>query len=224
MDKKKAETAVLIVLMAIMINYGLYTYYVKPAYEEVKAAQQFYNNVDNEVGKLEQKSRDLTQLKKRVEEEKKSMNSSTLLSTAFDNQTIIKEFYNACKQYGIEGSTLQFSKGTAEGGNVENSQSSQASGGNTQDNASQNESMQKLMSQTITLTISGDKGKVENFIENIRKVSQRKLLVSGVNITALDPKGIDIINSEETSSEKVSAVINLVEFIYSGSEDNTKAK
>ncbi|WP_139905514.1 hypothetical protein [Clostridium thermarum] len=199
MDKKKIEIITLLILVAIGINYAIYTYFVQPQNEELIVGEQNYNNLQDEVRNLRLKSRDLENIKKRVDEKLKSLGGDNTLKPA-DNQSLIRDFYAACKQYGISGDTLSFSE---EGAVLP----LEGTGGETENE----ELYGKYKKQLITFDFSGEKGKVENFIEKIRTITDRKFIITSIDITSMAEEGVSILNTADTAAQSVSVQLKLLE-------------
>lgn len=201
MDKKKIEIITLIILVAIGINYGIYAYFIQPQNEELKAAEQNYNELKTEISDLKQKSQELGEIEKRIDEKLQNSHGNNLL-TPTDNQSLIRDFYAACKQYGILGNSLSISdqgdtlpvEGIGAGGETENV-----------------ELYNKFKKQRITFTFSGEKGKVENFIEKIRTITDRKFIITAIDITSVAEGGVSIFNTAETAAQPVSVQLTLME-------------
>jgi type IV pilus assembly protein PilO len=209
MDKKKLEVIVLVVLVIIGINYAIYSYYIQPQNSEIKTAEQNYNNLKAEVRGLKLKKQDLEEMKTRVDEKLKNPGDTVLLPEQSDNQSMIRELYAACKQYGVVGDTLTFSPQGA---------MAAAEGSQTGEAAAESDSAElfsNVKTQLITFTFSGEKGKVEKFIENIRTVSNRKLIITSIDITSAVETGVSINNTLDTAAQPVTAQLVLMEFLYS---------
>ncbi|WP_163193155.1 hypothetical protein [Clostridium thermarum] len=201
MDKKKIEIITLLILVAIGINYAIYAYFIQPQNEELIAVEQNYNNLLDEVSNLRLKSREIENIKKRVDEKLQSIGGDNTLKPA-DNQSLIRDFYAACKQYGISGDTLSIS----EEGAVLPLESTGA-GGETENE----ELHSKFKKQLITFTFSGEKEKVENFIEKIRTITDRKFIITSIDITSMEQDGVSIFNTAETAAQSVSVQLKLLE-------------
>jgi type IV pilus assembly protein PilO len=214
MDKKKVEVIILIVLLFFGLNYGVFSYYIQPQNAELQAAKQNYNNIKNEVRELRFKEQDLQDLKSRVEEMLNNNDTTNQLPEEADNQKLIREFYEACKKYGVQGDILTFSPQGGLPATAGEGTGETASEGDTQN------LLGNIKTQLIMFSFSGEKGKVENFIENIRTVSSRKLFISSIDISSLTDTGVSIYNTEDTAVQPVTAQVTLMEFLYS--TDNVK--
>lgn len=212
MDKKKFEVMILVILLAFGLNYAIHSYYIEPQNAELKAAEQNYNSLKNQVRELRFKEQDIKELKERVDAKLKEAEQSSELPDKEDNQKLIREFYEACIKYGVQGESLNFSPQGAppqlQGSEVE---------GSSEDNNTKSEA-NNIKSQIITFTFNGEKAKVEKFLEDIRTISSRKLFVSSINITSLNDTGVSIFNTEDTAGQPVAVQVTLMEFLYS--EDN----
>lgn len=209
MDKKKFETIIFIILVAVGINYVLYAYYVEPQRGEIKTASDAYDKLKEEVAEESINKERLNDLKNDAAEKKKQAYSTNIIFQDTDNQTIIKEFYAACKQYGVKGDTLQFAFKDTSSADT-NSPSASGSLGDI----STNNDLTGIQTNLITLTLSGEKGKIENFINHVRQISKRKLLINSIQLNSLEANGISLSNSADTSGQVVSAKVVLTEFIY----------
>lgn len=218
MDKKKLETIIFSILVAAGINYAVYAYYVEPQKGEIKTAKEAYNKLKGEVTEESLNQKNLEDLKKEAAEKKKQTDSTNLIFQDTDNQTMIKEFYGACKQYGVKGDTLAFVFQENAAANTSGSSDSDSSASLV--DTSTNNTLAGIQAHLITLTLSGEKGKVENFINHVRQVSQRRLLITRIQMNSLEPNGISLSNSAGTSDQEVSAKVVLTEFIY---KDTSKA-
>lgn len=214
MDKKKFEIIVLVILLAGMVNYTLFSYFVQPQTVELKSAEQNYNSLKAQVRELRFKEKDFGSVKDRVDEKLKAVSNSSTSGKLQDNQSLIREFYEACKKYGVKGESMTFNLQGAINSS-EGSATAENNGGGTAGDILVN-----TKTQIITLTFSGEKVKVESFLENIRSVSARRLLVSSIDITTASNAGVSI-DKGGNSTEEVSAQVILTEFLYSdNSEEN----
>jgi hypothetical protein len=206
MDKKKFEIIILMLLMAFGINYLTYTYFIKPQYDEAAAARDSYKKLENRIGDMKKKQKELPDLEKQVKEMASGKDGTRIFPASADNQTIIREFYYACRQYGINGDTLTFSSedmGLA--GSISSGEKGSTNASGT---------LNGIKPNYITITFSGKMDKVESFIDNITKVSSRNLLLSSVEITGTASDGINIARTQGSSNQDVTVRLVLVEFLY----------
>ena len=212
MDKKKFEIIILVVLLAIGLNYAIYSYYVQPQNAKLQAAEQSYNNLKNQVRELRFKEQDIKELKERVEAKLKEAQQSSEFPEKEDNQKLIREFYEACSKYGVQGEALSFSPQGAPP-QLERSETEGSA-----ENSNSQSAVNNVKTQIITFTFNGEKAKVEKFLEAIRTISSRKLFISIIDITSLNDTGVSIYNTEATAAQPVAVQVVLTEFLYS--EDN----
>jgi hypothetical protein len=206
MDKKKFEILILIIIVAFGLNYGLYEFYLKPQQQSLRNLEESYKNKKREIRDLKNKVDALQLLEESIEERLKSSGETGELGEAVDNQKLIRDFYAACQQYGVQGDTLIIANDQAAPieGNIEEE--------SAEDNL--NPITDNLKAKTIVLTFSGEKAKVENFIKNIRNVSSKKLILSSVDLASVDTQGFNINNTEETATEVITGNVTLIGYSF----------
>ncbi len=206
MDKKKFEILILIIIVAFGLNYGLYEFYLKPQQQSLRNLEESYKNKKREIRDLKNKVDALQLLEESIDERLKSSGETGELGEAVDNQKLIRDFYAACQQYGVQGDTLIIANDQAAPieGNIEE--------GSAEDNL--NPITDNLKAKTIVLTFSGEKAKVENFIKNIRNVSSKKLILSSVDLASVDTQGFNINNTEETATEVITGNVTLIGYSF----------
>lgn len=206
MDKKKFEILILIIIVAFGLNYGLYEFYLKPQQQSLRNLEESYKNKKREIRDLKNKVDALQLLEESIDERLKSSGETGELGEAVDNQKLIRDFYAACQQYGVQGDTLIIANDQAAPieGNIEEE--------SAEDNL--NPITDNLKAKTIVLTFSGEKAKVENFIKNIRNVSSKKLILSSVDLASVDTQGFNINNTEETATEVITGNVTLIGYSF----------
>lgn len=212
MDKNKIELLILIAIITFGINYGVYSLYLTPQYEKISDAKIKYENAKIKLADLKNKSKQWQSLKEENEKLKESTaNLDVMAPKDIDTPRLIYDFYQACNKFGITGEDVSFQL------------ASEKTSDNNKASGSTNQELQ-LLNLSITLTISGESNKVEEFLKNINTITSRKLNVKSISLSTKDVKSMTSVRTQVIKSQYLSAAIVFTQYIQVDGLSNGSAR
>lgn len=210
MDKNKREILALIIIVCIGVNYGIYNFFIKGQFNLLEKKKAEYNQKKEKLTYLNNKNLEIDELQSQINVLKKKLaNIDKIAPHTIDTPQLVYDFYAACGEYGVKGDTINFSlegdnqgeqsnqtqnQNTNQNSNTNTSNqnstsnSTQGQEPNSQDNTSsssgvvQNNGVQ-FLKLTLELKIGGNKKDVINFIQNLNKITERRLNVKSISIS-----------------------------------------
>jgi len=178
MNKEKSQLILLIILVFIGINYYMYGSLVQPSFENALSIKKDYLKKKEKVDYLSMQKNNIESVKQQIEDFKSK-------DTAFDKQVphnldspqLIYDFYTICKKYGVNGNIVTFELPSDK---EKSTQLPQKSGEKTEPLQSEAISMKK---SSITFEISGDKDKVQNLLNNLSSITERKINLKMISLS-----------------------------------------
>lgn len=217
-NKSKIELLLLIALLFLGANYGIYSYYLKPNYEKALNEKNRYLDKKRYLDKLNSDKSNLVNLKKEAETLKiESSKLNDLIIKQLDTPQIVYDFYNACLKYKISGKSLKFE--------LNNNSKDKST------NLKENFKDVSLVKLSIYLKIDGEKNNIENFIRNLNSITGIHLSVKNVSLKSnayiIDNKNVNIPIEENSqiSKDNISADIIFYQYLLlDGTEYNNLKK
>jgi type IV pilus assembly protein PilO len=211
MDKNKIELIALILIITLGINYGAYSLYLIPHYQKVKEAKVKYETAIARLADLRKKSNQAKQLKADNEKLKEAVAKlEEMAPKDIDTPSLIYEFYRAVSRFGITGEDVSFQLNTEKSSTV--SQNSNAGAGNSANNAGTTNLEPQLLTLGITLRVSGESSRIEEFLKNIDTITSRRLNVKSVTLSVKEISTV-IKGKPEAKVQNLVAVIVFNQYI-----------
>jgi type IV pilus assembly protein PilO len=206
-EKNKRDLMILIAILFLGMNYGIYTYFITKQLDNVKVAQNRYLVEKQKLDNIKAKKQSIDDKEKVLQKLKQeTANFDNIVSNQINTPQLIYDFYNGCKSFGVTGENVSFQllnnvnnsdNKTSNNTNTANNTNGTNSNKNTNTNNSNisinntdKANNQNFYSLTINLNITGDKGNVENFIKNLGVITKRKLNVKSITISSVGNNGV----------------------------------
>lgn len=215
MDKERKWTIIFLIILAFLsINYVGYEYLFLPRYNNLLDKKEEFITKEEKVKKLKETEKKITKIKEDNEKLKKDIQlMDKLTSNQIDTPQLIYDFYYSCIKYGINGEEMKFdllpSNDTDNGGSTQKVEEKKKEDTKKEDESNSkgksNFSEAKYISDgivrlSITLTVNGDKYKIEKYINNLNNITERKLNVKSIRLFSKTEKEK---SAEDTSSKDV---------------------
>jgi type IV pilus assembly protein PilO len=185
MDKAKKQLIILILLVFFGANYAITEYAVIPGINALKSTQAEYLELVAKLNNLTEKNKQIEDLRAEIQKIKEDVAElDRIAPKGIDTPQLVYDFYNACLDYGITGETISFE--LREQGQENNQQNPDQQ----QEAQKANEPNQTVyLRLSINLKVKGDKVYIEEFLRNIDGITERKLNVKSIAITASSDQG-----------------------------------
>lgn len=180
---------ILIAIIFIGINYGIYTYFVSKQMESVAAFKNDYITKEEKISEMEVKKALIAERKKEIEKLKKqTADFNKKAPVKVNTPELIYDFYIACKEYEVTGDSISF----------------QLIEGDTENKSSQVDNY-SVYTLTINLKVIGNKNNMEKFIKNLNDITTRKLNVKSITLASLvnEDKEKELIDKRTIDNETI---------------------
>ncbi|WP_027626698.1 hypothetical protein [Clostridium lundense] len=197
MNKEKKLKIFLVILIFLLINYVTYRCFFFSRYNNLLAQKEEFTQKEDKIKKLKLTEKKIKEIKKENEKLKKDIElMNKLTSNQIDTPQLIYDFYYSCIKYGINGEEMKFDLFTLDNkyekdGKDEKQEKNKAEDKNKKsvnsskekDNSSEiNYISDDIVRLSLTLKVSGNKYKIEKYINNLNGITERKLNVKSVRL------------------------------------------
>jgi type IV pilus assembly protein PilO len=180
-DKAKKQLVFLIILVFFGANYAIGTYAIIPSINNLKSIQAEYQSQVDKLNNLTQQKDKIEIIKAEIAKIKADVAElDRIAPNSIDTPQLVYDFYNACNDYGIIGETISFEL------REQGQDNSQQTAGQQQEAQVKNDQKPATVNirLSINLKVKGDKAYIEEFLRNTDKITDRKLNVKSIAITA----------------------------------------
>jgi type IV pilus assembly protein PilO len=190
MDKKRLELLILILLIFFAVNYAVYIFYLQPKFQYYSQAENEYRSMKSKLKLLQEKEAQIEDLKGQAKIYQDKLDAlDVIIPRDLNTPQLIYDFYVSTKNFNIQGESINFQLRASEPGS----------------NTAEAENSSSFIELLISLRVFGTRGYIENYIRNLNNITDRKLTVDNIVLSAQE---------EDTNNErKLSAEINFVQYL-----------
>lgn len=199
MNKNQKELIILLLLVACVINYTFYNFYLADRLHILKGKKEIYIQSRNNLDYIKNESEHSSDISSQINKLKSQASAvDEKIPEYIDTPQLVYDFYTSCRNYKVQGESISFQ---LPGGN-KNSNGQKSTGNNSS-------SISGLKTLAIQLNLTGSKENIEYFIKNLNNITKRKINVNSISL-----------NFSGASSDDLSAVIIFNQYVQTDNRGN----
>lgn len=177
-NKRRILFLVFILTIFIGINMYIYNFYVLPNMELLAKKKAQFDVANDKLQKLLLDKSKIQDIQKETQKLNTQLeNMDKLIPYGIDTPQLVYDFYNYCIKCGVKGGTISFQLDESQSQVDKNTSDKKAAGDKPP------EKTKKFGKLEITLTISGNKKNIFDFLYNVNDITGRRINVKSIRLS-----------------------------------------